>query len=78
MNQTAKARMRQECKDILAEFGIPVDEYDAGEIDGDPKGLQSVTYTHRRTGRKVVVTEVVADNDGRVPVAGRHYGALEF
>jgi hypothetical protein len=77
MNQSAKARMRRECKEYLVPFGIPVNEYNAGEIYGGPYRWE-VNFKHKRTGAEIIVSNIFVSDSGEVIQSGAHAGALEF
>jgi hypothetical protein len=77
MDQKAKARMRRECKEYLEPFGLPLDKYNAGEIEGGPY-VFDVRFKHKVTDAEILVSQVWTSDDGTVNQVGSHYGALEF
>lgn len=80
MDQKAKARVRRECKELLKPFGIPLDDYNAGEIIPHGSGVVfDVAFRHKRTAAEIIVTNVWPHSEtAEVLQSGSHYGALEF
>lgn len=86
------ARVERECRQALAQFGLPLDlyscviergstgegpYYEGGGIQWHEDETVTATFTHRETGAEVVVTEIWADRrTGKVYQFGTQYGAL--
>ncbi|MEV1170833.1 hypothetical protein [Nonomuraea sp. NPDC049784] len=75
--------------DILQPWGLPLEEYDCAVERDEPAGsaeyglftarsLESLTatFTHRRTGARIVITAIWADDDGKIIQCGSNYGDL--
>lgn len=78
MDSTTRKQLRLNAKAELEGFGIPWHEYDAGVIDHNEYDfLGLVEFTHKGSGRKIVVGAIWYDNKtGEIRQVGSNYGCL--
>lgn len=78
MDSTTRKKLRLNAKAELEGYGIPWEEYSAGEIrHNDDDFLGAITYTHKKSGRQIVVGQIWYDNKtAEILQVGSNYGCL--